>query len=70
MSENKNNKNEPLVEYISKVDNQEIKVLLLKLKNEINKPDVTWEQIKNIISNINDKDPTTVNDIIELIIYD
>lgn len=70
MSENKDNKNESLVKYISNLDNQEIKVLLLKLKNEISKPDVTWEQIKNIISNINDKDPDTVKDIVPLIIYD
>ena len=34
-----------LSSYIKDVTDQEIKVLLLKLKNEMRNEDVTWEQI-------------------------
>ena len=37
---------ETLDTYIRKVGNQEIKGILLKLKNEIRKSDVTWESVK------------------------
>lgn len=55
MSEKQNNKNEDLSEYISNMKNQEIKVLLLKLKNEINKPDAGWEDIKSILIKLKER---------------
>lgn len=70
MSENKNNKNDSFSTYIGELNNQELKVLLLKLKNEIKKPDVSWEQIKNILNNINKKDNKLLKDIIPLLLND
>ena len=45
-----------LSSYIKDVTDQEIKVLLLKLKNEMRKEDVTWEQIQQILAEIKSKD--------------
>lgn len=54
--------------YIRTVGNQEIKGLLLKLKNEMRKPDVTWEAIKAVLVPIEQKDPDTVKDVFLLLI--
>ena len=70
MSENKNNENDSFSAYISDLSNQELKVLLLKLKNEIKKPDVSWEQVKNILKNIGNKDKNLLKDIIPLLLND
>ena len=58
-----------LSSYIKDVTDQEIKVLLLKLKNEIRKEDVTWEQIKEILAEIKSKDDRTLKDIISFLVY-
>ncbi|MGI9534532.1 MAG: hypothetical protein ACR2NW_06245 [Thermodesulfobacteriota bacterium] len=70
MSENKNNENDSFSIFISGLNNQELKVLLLKLKNEIKKPDVSWNQIKNILKNISKKDNNLLKDVIPLILND
>jgi len=48
---------ETLDTYIRKVENQEIKGILLKLKNEMRKSDVTWESVKTILVSLEQKDP-------------
>ena len=63
----KENQNE-FSNYIKTVNNQEIKIILLKLKNEINKNDVTWEQVKKILQDLLYKDDKILNDIIRFII--
>jgi len=70
MSENKNDNNEQFSIYIKSVTNQEIKVLLLKLKNEINKPDVTWEEIKPILIKINEKRSDIFKDVMPILLND
>ena len=70
MSENKNDNNEQLSIYIKSITNQEVKVLLLKLKNEIKKPDITWEEIKPVLSKINEKDPDMFTDIMPILLND
>ena len=70
MSENKNDNNEQLSIYIKSITNQEIKVLLLKLKNEIKKPDITWEEIKPVLTKINEKEPDVFKDIMPILIND
>ena len=70
MSENKNNENDTFSTFIGEINNQELKVLLLKLKNELRKPDVQWEQIKLILKNIGGKDNKILKDIIQYIIND
>ena len=54
--------------YIKDVTDQEIKVLLLKLKNEVRKEDVTWEQIKEILAEIKSKDGSVLKDIIPFLV--
>ena len=55
--------------YVKNVTDQEIKVLLLKLKNELRKEDVTWEQIKEILAEIKSKDAGVLKDIIPFLVY-
>lgn len=55
--------------YIKDLTDQEIKVLLLKLKNELRKEDVTWEQIKEILAEIKSKDTGVLKDIIPFLVY-
>ena len=54
--------------YIKDITDQEIKVLLLKLKNEMRKEDVTWEQIKEILAEIKSKDSSVLKDIIPFLV--
>jgi len=68
MSEIKNDNNEQLSIYIKSITNQEIKVLLLKLKNEIKKPDVTWEEIKPILKKLNEKQPDVFKDVMPILL--
>lgn len=59
---------ETLDTYIRKVENQEIKGILLKLKNEMRKPDVTWESVKTILVSVEEKDPVMLKEIFSLLI--
>jgi len=59
---------ETLDTYIRKVENQEIKGILLKLKNEMRKPDVTWESVKTILVSVEEKDPTILKELFSLLI--
>lgn len=58
-----------LSSYVKGVTDQEIKVLILKLKNEIRKEDVTWEQIREILAEIKSKDRSALKDIIPFLVY-
>ena len=55
--------------YVKDVTDQEIKVLLLKLKNEVRKEEVTWEQIREILAEIKSKDSRVLKDIISFLVY-
>ena len=57
-----------LSSYIKNVTDQEIKVLLLKLKNEMRKEDVTWEQIQQVLAEIKSKDSRVLKDIISFLV--
>ncbi len=59
-----------LGEYINRLTDQELKVLLLKLKNETKKPDVLWDDIKSILVNISKKDTDVLKDIVPLLLND
>ncbi len=58
-----------LSSYVKDLTDQEIKVLILKLKNEIRKEDVTWEQIREILAEIKSKDSGALKDIIPFLVY-
>lgn len=57
-----------LSSYIKNVTDQEMKVLLLKLKNETRKEDVSWEQIRDILAAVGKKDDGTLKDILPLLL--
>lgn len=59
---------ETLDTYIRKVENQEIKGILLKLKNEIRKSDVTWESVKNILISLEQKNSKSAKEIFLLLL--
>jgi hypothetical protein len=54
--------------YIRKVENQEIKGILLKLKNEIRKPDASWEAVKNVLISLKQKDTIITKEIFLLLL--
>jgi hypothetical protein len=54
--------------FVRSQHNQELKGLLLKLKNEIRKEDILWEDIKDILKSIHDFDQQLLKTIIPLII--
>lgn len=55
--------------YVKDLADQEIKVLILKLKNEMRKEDVAWEQIREILAEIKSKDSDVLKDIISFLVY-
>lgn len=69
MSNDKNQDFEKLSEYIKGLKNQEVKVLLLKLKNEIRKEDVTWGQVRDMLRSLEEKDKQVLFDIIPLLLH-
>jgi len=58
-----------LSSYVKDLTDQEIKVLILKLKNEIRKEDMTWEQVREILAEIKSKDGSVLKDIIPFLVY-
>ncbi len=58
---------ETLDSYIRKMEDQELKGLLLKLKNELRKPEVAWDPIKQILTTIRQKNSAAFTEISDLI---
>ena len=56
--------------YIRSVENQEVKGILLKLKNEMRKPDITWEAVKTILVSLEQKDQEITKEILLLLIQE
>lgn len=68
MDKPKNQDNKSLDEYILGVEDQELKGILLKLKNEMRKPDISWDVIKAVLISLKKKDKETLLNIIPLIL--
>lgn len=68
MVNSKNQEINDLSKYIKTLSDQDIKVLLLKLKNEMMKEDTTWQQIKEILNSIKNKNSDVLLEIIPLIV--
>ncbi len=68
MSGYKNQEIQSLSDYLKNVRNQEIKVIILKLKNELGKEDVTWDQRKPLLGKLLQKDKKVLFDILPLIL--
>lgn len=59
---------ETLDSYIRKMEDQELKGLMLKLKNELRKPEAAWEPIKQILTAIRRKNSAAFTEISDLIL--
>ena len=68
MDDQENQGHRSLDEFIRDIKDQELKGILLKLKNEIRKPDVAWIDIKNILKSLGNKDKRALYEILSLII--
>ena len=68
MKNQENQGNGSLDEFIRDIKDQELKGILLKLKNEIRKPDVPWVDIKTILRSLNNKDKDALCKILPWII--
>lgn len=60
--------NEKLNDYIRGVDDQEIKGVLLKLKNELQKQNPQWEVIRVLIRTLFEKRKDVLFDVLPLIL--
>ena len=54
--------------YISGVNDQELKGVLLKLKNELRKPGTSWEMVRKILYSLWNKNKDTLIEILPLIL--
>ena len=68
MEEIKNQDTEIFDRYIREVEDQELKGILLKLKNELRKPDTPWEVIKTVLQSLLNKNKATLIEIVPFIL--
>ena len=54
--------------FVRSQQHQELKGILLKLKNELRKEDMLWEDIKDILKTVHEFDKDLLSTIIPLII--
>jgi len=54
--------------YIKGIKDQNLKGLLLKLRNEIRKEESSWDDIKNVLRKILNYDNDTFNSVVNLIL--
>lgn len=59
---------ETLDSYIKKTVDQELKGLLLKLRNELRKPEAAWDPVRQILAAIHRKDSAAFAEIAGLIL--
>ncbi len=59
---------ETLDSYIRKMEDQELKGLLLKLKNELRKQDASWEGVRTILGTLHRKNSRVFSEVAPLII--
>ncbi|HSC35535.1 MAG TPA: hypothetical protein VLG45_09690 [Thermodesulfobacteriota bacterium] len=54
--------------YIRKMEDQELKGLLLKLKNELRKQDASWDGVRTILGALHRKNSRVFSEVAPLII--
>ncbi len=59
---------ETLDSYIRKIEDQELKGLLLKLKNEIRKPDASWDGVRSILDSLKRKNSGVFTEVAPLVL--
>ena len=67
MEQNNTENPNTLDTYIKGVKNQEIKGILLKLKNEIRRTEVDSGTVESILNSLREKEPSVAKDIEEFI---
>jgi hypothetical protein len=68
MQEIKHQHFDTLDSYIRSIDDQELKGTLLKLKNEMRKPDAPWETVKALLQSLLSKHRETLVQILPLVL--
>ncbi len=58
---------ETLDQYVRKMEDQELKGLLLKLKNELRRQDVSWDAVKLILESIESKNSAVYEEVASLV---
>ena len=59
---------ETLESYLKKMEDQEMKGLLLKLRNELRKPDASWESVRSVLESVKKKNSRILSEIAPLIV--
>lgn len=59
---------ETLDSYIKRTADQELKGLLLKLRNELRKPETAWDPVRQILAAIRRKDRAAFAEVADLIL--
>ena len=54
--------------YTRNIKDQELKGIVLKLKNELRKPDAAWDTIKPLLNAIHKKDEKVFSEIVVLLV--
>ncbi len=55
-------------EYIRRVEDQELKGILLKLKNEMRRPGASWESVRVIMTSLWNKKKEALIEVLSLIL--
>ena len=59
---------ETLESYLKKMEDQEMKGLLLKLRNELRKPEASWESVRSVLESVKKKNSRILSEIAPLIV--
>ena len=59
---------ETLDSYLKKMEDQEMKGLLLKLRNELRKPDASWESVRSVLASVKSKNSRVFIEVAPLIV--
>ncbi|HET7289548.1 MAG TPA: hypothetical protein VFJ67_03845 [Thermodesulfobacteriota bacterium] len=59
---------ETLDSYLKKMEDQELKGLLLKLRNELRKPDASWESVRSVLESVKRKNSRVFSEVATLIV--
>lgn len=59
---------ETLDSYLKRIEDQEMKGLLLKLRNELRKPDASWESVRMVLESVKKKNSRVFGEVAPLIV--
>jgi hypothetical protein len=68
MEEQKGQEGEMFDAYIRKIEDQELKGILLKLKNEMRRSNASWESVRTVLASLWNKKREALIEILPLIL--